>query len=98
MQKETTNIKDQIRDFIQSSNGRFFSAEVFKADGTRRVFDARIKVSKGVKGVQVGRKAQDLRNGIVTVYDLIAKGFRCIKLENVIWVQVAGEKRIYASN
>ena len=65
------------------NNGKFFTVRFVKrSTGLERVMNCRLGVQKHLKG---GEKAYDDReHKLVTVYDMVAKGYRSIPLESVI--------------
>lgn len=92
--------KEEVKD------GKFFSVEFIKADGTNRKMTCRRGVFKGVKGVlpEGHRAAEDDRNQVLTVYDvnkltpeMIASGevkgaFRRINLKTLIHLNLHGRR------
>jgi hypothetical protein len=69
-----------LKQMIMKSQGRFFTATTRKPDGTIRKWNARIDVQKGLNGT--GRLWKD-NNHQVTVYDMVAKGYRVIDCEKL---------------
>ena len=70
---------DELKAMIKTTNGRFFSAEFIKSDGSRRKIVARIGCHKGVKGT--GRKLK--KEHLIAVYEPKVKGWRTINLETL---------------
>jgi len=86
--------------FIRNCHhGRMMSVLSRKDDGTMRLFNGRLGVRKGVKGIQADRAEQDRMNGLVTIYRGVADrsdsdpgigGFRRLRLASVIGLAMNG--------
>ena len=68
---------------ILSSNGKIFSVEFVKKDGSVRLMNCRLGVTKYLKG---GSSTLD-SNKFITVYDMQSKGYRAINKEAIINVK-----------
>jgi hypothetical protein len=68
---------------ILNSNGKIFSVEFVKKDGTKRLMNCRLGVTKHLKG---GSSTLD-PNKFITVYDLQSEGYRAINKESIINVK-----------
>lgn len=68
---------------ILSSNGKIFSVEFVKKDGTKRLMNCRLGVTKYLKG---GASTLD-PNKFITVYDLQSEGYRAINVETILSVK-----------
>lgn len=68
---------------ILSSNGKIFSVEFVKKDGSVRLMNCRLGVTKYLKG---GQSTLD-PNKFITVYDLQSEGYRAINIETIINVK-----------
>ena len=92
-----------IRQFVEAVTGTntiFGVTFIKKSDGSLRTMNARMHVSKGVKGVlpEGQRKAEDTRCNVLTVYDMnvvektgSTKGaFRRINLEQLKSCSLSG--------
>ena len=78
-----------LKDIFRSigERGRIFTVTFKKrGDGQIRVMNCRLGVKKGVKGT--GKGMYD--PATLTVYDMQARGFRNISLENVISFKTGG--------
>jgi hypothetical protein len=73
---------------IETSEGRFFTVEFVKKDGSTRILNGRLGVEKYLKG---GECTLD-REKFVIVYDVQAKGYRAINRETIISVKFEGVK------
>ena len=68
---------------ILSSNGKIFSVEFVKKDGSVRLMNCRLGVTKHLKG---GSSTLD-PDKFITVYDLQSEGYRAINKEAIINVK-----------
>ena len=73
------NTIDNIKNHIDSLNGKFFTVKFIKKDGTNRIMTARTGVKKYLKG---GNSHNTNPNHII-VYDVQNKGYRTIDLSKV---------------
>ena len=64
--------------FINGTDGRFFTATFRKRDGSRRVMNGRIGVTKYLKGGRNNVVKPD--NSYLTMFDVHAKGYRSLNL------------------
>jgi len=64
---------------ILSSNGKIFTVEFIKKDGTLRVINCRLGVTKHLKG---GSSTLN-PDKFITVYDLQSKGYRAIDKQSI---------------
>ena len=69
--------KQELENMVQ---GRFFHVTFVKRDGTVRKMNARLGVTKHLKGAGTTSNKPD---NIVTVYDLKASGYRSFDLTRV---------------
>jgi hypothetical protein len=70
-------------DRILNSNGKIFTVEFTKKDGTIRVMNCRLGVTKYLKG---GSSTLDA-NKFITVYDMQSKGYRAINKQSILTVR-----------
>jgi len=70
-------------DRILNSNGKIFSVEFIKKDGTKRLMNCRLGVTKHLKG---GSSTLDPEK-FITVYDLQSEGYRAINKDSIINVK-----------
>ena len=71
---------ETLLDIIRKTNGKFFKVLFAKKDGSLREMTCRIGVKKGLRG---GKSTTEHLDNIVTVYDVVAKGYRNINLYTV---------------
>lgn len=70
-------------------NGKIFTVDFVKKDGTPRTMNARCGVSKGVKGV--GRKFDPAERGYLSVYDMTKRGYRLVDIESIKEIRANGK-------
>ena len=68
------------RALIKSTNGKWFSVVFKKANGSLRKLNGRLKVTKHLRG---GISTTRDRDNLITVYDIVAKGYRNVNLETL---------------
>lgn len=73
-------------ELMQKTNGKIFSAVFIKGNGDDRHITCRLGVSKGVKGI--GRNYDPAEHNLFPVYDMVAKGFRQIRLDTLKTLQI----------
>lgn len=74
---------------INDTNGKIFAVKFIKKNGAIRVMLARLGVQKDLKG---GTSGASEKNGLITVWDMVAKGYRMINLETLITLNASGER------
>ena len=79
MNMENTNFVERIL----SSNGKIFSVEFVKKDGSVRLMNCRLGVTKYLKG---GQSTLDPAK-FITVYDLQSAGYRAINVDTILNVK-----------
>jgi hypothetical protein len=74
---------DQLREVIKKlAGGTIFSVRFTKKDGTERSMVCRLGVKKHLAG---GEMPYDpIEKGLLPVYDLQKKGYRCIPLSRIL--------------
>ncbi len=72
--------RNQIRAILSATNGQFFTVKFVKKDGTERVMNARLGVTKHLRG---GESTTAHKDNLITVFDLHKKAYRCINLDTV---------------
>lgn len=76
-----------IRDLLDNTQGRFFTVEFVKKDGSLRTMNCRAGVTKHLRG---GTSTVGGKEYLYTVYDVQAKGYRNINLETLKRVHLDG--------
>lgn len=81
------NLKEAL---AQTRNGRIFSVLFIKrTTGLPRKMVCRRGVRSHLKG---GGAAYDFEEqGLVSVFDVQKRGYRCIPLESIVWIQANGK-------
>ncbi|WP_457748480.1 SH3 beta-barrel fold-containing protein [Sulfurimonas sp.] len=77
----------KVDEVIKSTHGKIFSCEFIKKDGSLRKMVARLGVAKNLKG---GKNGVSNKNSLVTVWDMLAGGYRMINLSTLTALKVAG--------
>ena len=75
--------KDKAKELINNSNGRIFSSLFIKKDGTHRLMNARLKVTKHLKKDAKKRPYDPSKYNLLTVFDMTNKGYRMINIETL---------------
>jgi hypothetical protein len=68
-------------ELIQATNGKFFSVEFVKKDGSTRTMIGRTGVRQGLTGQ--GLNFSPEQRGLVVVYDVQVKGYRMVNTNTV---------------
>ncbi len=76
------------RTLLSSSNGRIFTVVFTKKDGTIRKMNCRLDVKKHLKG---GESTTAHIDHLMTVFDMQAKGYRCINLDTIKSISLGGQ-------
>jgi len=79
----------KVLKIINDTNGKIFAVKFTKKNGDIRVMLARLGVQKDLKG---GNNGASEKNGLITVWDMVAKGYRMINLETLITLNASGER------
>lgn len=77
----------------KAKNGKIFTVDFIKKDGTPRTMTARLGVKKGVSGE--GKKYNPEDYNLLTVYDMQKGAFRNIGLDTVTRVTISGETILF---
>ncbi|QOP42489.1 hypothetical protein FJR45_00365 [Sulfurimonas sediminis] len=77
----------KVDEIIKSTHGKIFSCEFIKKDGSIRKMVARLGVAKNLKG---GKNGASVKNSLITVWDMVAGGYRMINLSTLTALKVAG--------
>jgi len=81
--------RENLRDFLKNTNGRFFTAVFIKKDGSVRKMNARIGVKRHLKGGENTVEAAD--RPYLTVYDVQNGGYRTLNLHTTEEVHYGNE-------
>ena len=85
--------KDKAKELINNSNGRIFSSLFIKKDGTHRLMNARLKVTKHLKEDAKPRPYDPSKYNLITVFDMTNKGYRMVNLDTLQTLII--NKKIY---
>lgn len=77
-----------IKALIDKLNGKIFTVEFIKKDGTKRVMNCRTNVQKDLAGGNLRYDAESM--GYLPVYDLQNKGYRMINLNTITSIKANG--------
>lgn len=81
----------QMYQRIIDTDGKIFTVKFFKRSNSElRVMNCRLGVKKDLKGD--GPKYDAFSKGLITVYDMQAKGYRNINMECVISITIGGKE------
>jgi hypothetical protein len=75
-----------LASIIDNSNGKMLAVTFIKKDGTERVLNGRIGVTKYIKGVGTKNKSDEF----ISIYDVQAKGYRSVNRSTIVAVRSAG--------
>ena len=76
-----------LADIIGTTNGKVFSVDFTKKDGTSRHMNCRLGVKKHLRG---GKSTTSHKTNLVTVFDMQAGDYRCINLDTVTHIRLGG--------
>ena len=79
----------KVLKIINDTQGKIFAIQFTKKDGTLRMMLVRLGVQKDLKG---GNNGASKKNGLITVWDMVANGYRMINLETLITLNASGER------
>lgn len=74
-----------LADMVTKSSGKFVTVTFYKKDGSLRIMNCRLGVTKHLKG---GECTLD-REKFIIVYDMVKKGYRAIDKETIVSVKGA---------
>tara|TARA_R110000822_G_scaffold36734_2_gene103184 strand:+ start:1203 stop:1532 length:330 start_codon:yes stop_codon:yes gene_type:complete len=74
----------------EAKDGKTFTVEFIKKDGTPRVMNARLGVKKGTTGE--GMKYKPTERGLLPVYDMQNGGFRMINFATITAYTIHGRR------
>jgi hypothetical protein len=73
--------KEQAKQLIKNTNGKFFTATFIKKDGTTRVMNARLGVKAYLKGGELPYDPES--KGLIPVYDVKTGDYRMININTL---------------
>lgn len=81
------NISNSFATLLATSNGKFVTVTFIKKDGTHRVMNCRLGVTKALKGGTSTLNPQQY----ITVYDMQAKAYRAINRDTIVAISIGGQ-------
>ena len=81
---------NKVKEIIANAGNHFFKVKFIKKDGSEREMICRKGVTKYLKSD--GKSTIAHKPNLISVYDTIAKGYRCINAETVISVKAEGKE------
>ncbi len=75
----------------EHAKNRFFSVDYIKADGTRRKVICRLGVKRYLRLIKKDEDRRTPSPFIITVYDIIKKNYRSLRLDRIQSITVSGE-------
>lgn len=75
---------------IKSTEGRIFTVEFTKKDGSHRKMNCRLGVTKHLKGGELAYEPSEY--DLITVFDVQKGGYRMISIDTLQQVAVDGEE------
>jgi len=73
--------KEQAKQLIKDTRGKFFTATFIKKDGTTRVMNARLGVKAYLKGGELPYDPES--KGLIPVFDIPKREYRMINLDTL---------------
>lgn len=76
----------KLSKIVQATNGKFFTVVFIKKNGTERILNGRLGVTKHLKG---GQCTLDKEKYLI-VYDVVSKGYRAVNVDTIKSVSCDG--------
>ena len=76
-----TITKEQAKQLIKDTKGKFFTVTFIKKDGTERVMNARLGVKVYLKGGELPYNPDE--KGLIPVYDVKTGGYRMVNVNTI---------------
>ena len=80
------NSSKALASLIEKSNGKMLTVTFIKQDGTERVINGRLGVTKYIKGSSLKKNSSDY----ITFYDVQNKGYRSVNRDTIVAVRCEG--------
>lgn len=77
----------KLRRLINNANGKFFTVDYRKKDGTLRTMTCRLGVASNLKG---GTNTIDMKTHLEVIYEATKRQYRTINLSTIFRVRVGG--------
>lgn len=82
MTNKTIN-RDKAKQLIEGTKGQIFSGLFIKKDGTHRLINARLGVTKHLKDNAKKQPYNPIKYDLIPVFDMTNKGYRMINLNTL---------------
>lgn len=79
-----------LASLIDQSNGKMLTVSFIKKDGSTRVLNGRLGVTKYIKGSNLKKNSNDY----ITVYDVQNKGYRSVSRDTIVAVRCNGVEAV----
>jgi len=79
-----------LASLIDQSNGKMLTVSFIKKDGSLRVLNGRLGVTKYIKGSTLNKNSNDY----ITVYDVQNKGYRSVSRDTIVAVRCNGVEAV----
>ena len=83
---------DKAKELIRETNGQIFSSTFIKKDGTHRLMNARLKVTKGLKEDAKPRPYKPSKYNLICVYDMAKQGYRMLNFNTLLTLTINKNK------
>lgn len=84
----TLTSPQEIKEVIESSNGKVFTVNFIKKNGEERTMTARLGVKKHLRG---GESTTAHLDYLITAFDMQKKAYRNINVNTVRWIKANKE-------
>lgn len=84
------NISNAFAELLAASGGRFVTVTFVTKDGSTRVMNCRLGVTKALKGGVSTLNAEKY----ITVYDMQKKAYRAVNRDTILSISVAGQSAV----
>ena len=88
MSKINIITRDQAKNIIHLTNGKFFNVKFIKKDGSTRIMNCRLGVKKHLKGGELKYNPSDYN--LVPVFCFEKKSYRMININTIQELKVSG--------
>lgn len=90
MNKPNFQASRTLATLLESSNGKMVTVEFIKKDGTLRVLNGRLGVTKHLRG---GDRTTD-PNQYISIYDMQNKGYRSVNKDTIVGLRCNGVEAV----
>lgn len=82
--------KEQAKQLIKDTKGKFFTVTFIKKDGTTRVMNARLGVKVYLKGGELPYNPDE--KGLIPVYDVKTGGYRMVNVNTITKLKIGNNE------